>query len=288
MYPASILFVALFLSNIALAQQPRYTEKHFVNTLDTTEFRYMIPGGDGFSRTYILTSATFYDIDDDNTTFIKTTDSVLLCIEGKVINKKREGIYSFYLIKKDDHQIRYKLWEQTFKNDKLNGPWHMYTLKGPLFETRNFIDNSISGLAQTFWIDGKTIMEEKVYQGNEGDYIYRNFHKNKKLRSEISYKKGMLNGVGKKYYSDGTLQEYAEFKDDASNGVRRYYYENGQLWIEQTYKEGKYWDVIANYTRDGKKRDAGTLKNGNGTVIYYNEDGSIRETETLKNGVLVK
>ena len=35
----------------------------------------------------------------------------------------------------------------------------------------------------------------------------------------------------------------------------------------------------------GNKRDAGTLKNGNGTVILYDEDGTVMEIMTYKNGV---
>jgi antitoxin component YwqK of YwqJK toxin-antitoxin module len=88
----------------------------------------------------------------------------------------------------------------------------------------------------------------------------------------------------KKYYDNGTSQEVAEFKDGKFNGVRKYFYPNGQLWIEQTYRNGKSWTVVANYTDKGQKRDAGTLHDGNGTIIFDNEDGTARETKTYMNG----
>ena len=43
-------------------------------------------------------------------------------------------------------------------------------------------------------------------------------------------------------------------------------------------KNGKPWNAIANYTAGGQKRDPGTLKNGNGTILLYDDDGSVRET----------
>lgn len=282
------IIAALLMGHYTYAQQPRYTEKHFVNSFDTIEFKYIRPQGDGFSRTFLLTSVTCYDLDDDSTTFLKTTDSVFLCIEGYRKGNKREGVYTFYLIDKDDHTKRYRLWEQTFKNDKLDGQWRTYTLRGTLFSIRTFSNNLLIGLSQNYWIDGKTVLEEFVYQGDEQNYLYKDFYPNKNIQSEFIYKNGKLNGICKKYYPGGTIQEYAEFKDGAFHGTRRYYYDNGQVWIEQNYKDGKYWEVVANYTKEGKKRDAGTLKNGNGTVIYYDEDGSIRETETLRNGEVVK
>ena len=52
-------------------------------------------------------------------------------------------------------------------------------------------------------------------------------------------------------------------------------------------KNGRCWNVIANYKEDGQKRNPGTLKDGNGTVILYNDDDSIREIETYINGAKV-
>jgi antitoxin component YwqK of YwqJK toxin-antitoxin module len=66
---------------------------------------------------------------------------------------------------------------------------------------------------------------------------------------------------------------------------KKYYFPSGKIWIEQELKNGKPWTVIANYTENGQKRDAGTLKEGNGMVIFYNDDGTIRETVVYKNGV---
>ena len=258
-----------------------------MNYLDTSEFKYVIPNSNGFQRTYILTRATYYDLDDDSTTYMKFTDSVLICIEGVMKNKKREGVFTFSLFDIIDHSKKYKIWEQTFKNDELNGPWRHFTLRGGLVSIDTYKKGNLNH-SRTYWIDGKSLLEEADYSKDQLTYFFKNYYENQKIKSELSYMNGKLNGVCKKYYDNGKIQEYAEFKDDVFDGIRKYYYDSGQLWIEQTYKEGKYMDVIANYTRDGIKRDPGTLKKGYGTIIYYNEDGSVRETETIINGVLSK
>jgi antitoxin component YwqK of YwqJK toxin-antitoxin module len=94
----------------------------------------------------------------------------------------------------------------------------------------------------------------------------------------------MLNGVGREFYENGQLTEEVNFNNDKFHGTRKYFYPNGHLWIEQVFKDGLDWEIVANYTEDGKRRDAGTLKNGNGTVIYYNEDGTVREVSTFVQG----
>jgi len=283
-----LLVTAFIFDNCCIAQQPRYTPKKFVNSLDTSEFKYIISKESGFNRTFVLTRATYYDLDDDSTTYMKFTDSVLICIEGEVKNRKRNGIYTFSLFDLNNHSKKYKIWEQTFKDDQLNGPWRTYTLRGVIVSIDMYKKNLPNGLSRTFWIDGKTLMEETEYLADPANYVTRTYYDNQILKSEISYIQGKLNGVCKKYYDNGKIQEYAEFKDDDFHGIRKYFYDNGQIWIEQTYKNGKYLDVIANYTKDGIKRNPGTLKNGNGTIIFYDEDGSIRETQTFVNGNLSK
>ena len=105
---------------------------------------------------------------------------------------------------------------------------------------------------------------------------------------EINYKNGQLNDIGKQYYESGKLMEEQQFKDGELNGFRKYYYENGQLWVELIFNKSKPWKVVSNFDSKGNKRDAGTLSNGNGTIVYYNEDGTIREILKYKDGTEVK
>jgi len=278
------LVCCLTLPFIVLGQQPKYTFKKFVSTFDTTEFKPVIPKKDGPLKTYITADVQILDIDDDNTTYVLGNVTALLCFEGQYINQSRDGMFNVYVIDSLDHSKRFRIWQQTYSNDKLNGQWLTYTLKGTLANFQTFKNDSLHGLSRHFWIDSKTIVEETEYFNGQNKRIQKTFHKDGKPEAEIPYENGKISGTGKKYYKDGTLMEVAQFKDGEFNGVRKYYYPNGQLWIEQIYKEGKSWTVVANYTEKGQKRDGGTLKNGNGTIIFYNEDGSVRETIIYMNG----
>lgn len=106
--------------------------------------------------------------------------------------------------------------------------------------------------------------------------------------TETPYLRGKAHGTGKKYYENGIMQDCLEFKYGEIDGIRKYYHDNRQLWIEQQYFSDRPWEIIANYDRDGKRRDGGTLKDGTGTMIFYNHDNTIRETILYKNGSQVE
>jgi antitoxin component YwqK of YwqJK toxin-antitoxin module len=265
-------------------QQPNYNFRNFVRDEDTTEFKGVKPVGDGFSRAYLQTVVQVYDLDNDSTTYMMGREQALLCIEGQLRNNKREGLYTFYLIDNTDHSKRYKVWEQTFVNDKLNGEWRIFSLRGGLVRFQTYRNDSLNGVSRTYWIDGKGIMDEEEYFNGKSKFIQRTYYKSGKTESEIPYENGKSTGTVKRYYETGKVQETQEMKNGRADGVRKYYYPNGQLWIDQVYKAGKFWEVRANYTEKGQRRKAGTLHNGNGTIVYYNEDGTVREVVTYANG----
>ena len=281
-------FISLYL-NTGRGQQPNYTFRHFVRELDTSEFKITYPKGkDGLIRTYVQSGAEIWDLDDDNKTYVRGNESVVLCIEGQRKSGKREGIFTFYVIDSLDHSRRYKIWEQEYHNDKLNGPWKTYTLRGTLVEFQTYKDDSLNGIARTYWIDGKKIMDEKQYFNGTSKYVQKEFYDNGKVKIERPYENGKLTGTGRNFYEDGTIEQEVNLKNGKMDGIRKYYFPNGQLWIEEIYKDDKNWTVVANYTDKGVKRNPGTLKNGNGTIIYYNEDGTIWKTSTFVNGEEVK
>jgi antitoxin component YwqK of YwqJK toxin-antitoxin module len=268
-------------------QQPNYSFRKFVRDEDSTEFSELKPTGDGFIRSYLSTVVQVYDLDNDSTTYMMNRQQALLCIEGQLRNNKREGLFTSYLIDNADHSKRYRVWEQTYVNNKLNGQWRIFTLRGGLVRFQTYKNDSLNGISRTYWIDGKGIMDEQEYFSGKNKFIRRTYYKNGKVELEIPDSSGKPNGTIKRYYETGTIQETQEMKNGRADGVRRFYYPNGQLWIDQVYKAGKNWEIRANYTEKGQRRKAGTLHNGNGTVIYYNEDGTVREVKTFVKGAVI-
>ena len=277
-------FVSVF--PILSFSQPPYTKKYFVSYHDTSLFKSIVPKDNGFVRTYIISSPTIWDTDDNITTHVKgPVQTALICIEGRFENGKRNGLFTYYLIDSFDHSKKYKLYEQDFVNDKLTGQWKHFNLKGTVIRYQSYRNDSLKGISRDYWIDGKTIMDEREYFNGSNKFIGRKYSKTGILIQEMTIEDGVLNGPGKKYYEDGKLQEEVYFKSGEFERSWKYYHPNGQLWIEQEYKDGLLWNIIANYDEKGNKRNAGTLKNGNGTIIFYNSDGTVRETITYKNGI---
>lgn len=286
-----IVLTLLYTSSISisvLSQQANYYFKHFVSYDDPKKFVRIVPKQDGFVRTYLLISPEIYDIDVNNTTYIKSTQQVLVCIEGQYKNGQREGVFPAYIIDSIDHSKRYKIWEQTYSDNKLNGEWSTFTIKGNLVRFYTYKNDSLNGVARDYWIDGKSIIEERIYFNGKSKYIQKEYSQSGNVVEEITFVNDVPNGPAKIFYPNGILKDEFLLENGVPNGLRRYYYPTGKIWIEQQMKNGQPWTVIANYDTSGKKRDAGTLKEGNGTVILYNDNGAIREILKYINGVEVK
>lgn len=308
-YKIGYLLIGLVIYINSFAQQPPYTPK-LLRTTDAAGLIKIDTPANGIGRTFITGDVTLWDIDDNNATHIKWTyKNLLMAVEGPYKNRKREGVFVFSVIDSLNPKKTYRIYEQTFKNDQLNGVWKTYNLQGTLVTTQTFENNSAKGLLTTYWIDGKKIIDEKELIDGYRKYIQRNYDKNGFLAETITIENGKANGPrtlyfpdgkpqrqvtlvsgeptgpAKSWYETGVISEEVDLVNGEFDGVRRYYYPNGKIWIEQSYKQGKPWTVIANYDANGKKRNPGTLKNGNGTLILYNEDGAIRETVTYLNGV---
>lgn len=303
------ILMTSFLSFWIFAQSPVYTPKSFVSNLDTTEFRNSTPLKDGKVKSYLLTEPAIWDVDDNNTTHVLGGGkSCVLLITGFLKNNKKNGIFTYYLIDSLDHSRTFRIWEQSYADDKLNGEWKTYNLKGTLVKTQQFKNDSLNGISREYGIDGKTVIEEQEYfngrnkykartyfssgklekeqtfENNEINGYSKEYYENGKLKEYLTVKDGILNGVCRKYYDTGILMEEVEFRQGQFHNIRKYYHPNGKIWLVQEFNNGLPWTIIGNYDAKGIKRDAGTLKNGTGTVLYYNDDGTLRESISYLNG----
>lgn len=282
-----IFLLALLIELNLIAQSPIQTSKFLKTEIDTSNYKLIIPEKEGFQRTYILDSTQIWDINDDSTTYIKTKIKAFIIVEGNIKDDKPNGIFTYFLLDSINPKRKYKLWEQSFFNSKLNGRWSVFSLNGSLCYFETYKNDSLNGLTREFQTDGKTIVKEFEYFGGESKNIFREYFFNGKIKAETHYDDFKLNGLTKRYYDNGNMLECINFTDNEFNGNWKYYYPNGQLWLEKIYKMGKSWEAVASFTKNGEKRNPGTLKNGNGTTIYYNEDGTIREIVTYKNGKVI-
>lgn len=280
----AVAFCGLSLTT-AIAQQPAYTPKHFVRVFNEKEFETTKQIRDGLLKTYIISPITIFDVDDKATTHVRFTERAMVLIESEVKNGKREGITRHYVVDSADHSKRYLIYEQTYVNDRLNGLWKLYNLRGTPVQTENYRNDTLHGVSRQYWIDGKTIMAENDFIDGANHFIAREFFDNGKVKTETTIRNGEPNGEAKAYYESGILKDKCTLKNGKREGLRVYYYPDGKPWIENTYKNDIPWTIIANYDSKGKKRDGGTLKDGNGTMIYYDDDTTVREILRFVNGV---
>lgn len=308
-YKIALILLTVFALATSFAQQPPYKPK-LLRTENAPGLIKIDTPENGIGRTYILGDITLRDVDDKKETHIKWTyKKLLLVVEGPYKNGKREGVFVFSAIDSLNPMKTYRIYEQPFKNDQLNGVWKTFNLEGTLVSTQTFENNIAKGLSTTYWIDGKKILDEVELIDGYRKYIQRTYDKNGLLAETLTIENGKANGLHTTYYPNGKPQQQVTLVNGQPNGlakswyetgvitdevnllngqydgIRLYYYPNGKLWIEQLYKEGKSWTVIANYDANGKNRNPGTLNNGNGTLILYNDDGTVRETVNYVNGV---
>ena len=102
------------------------------------------------------------------------------------------------------------------------------------------------------------------------------------------------NGEFRAFYSNGKVSIAVTTKNGARDGIATWYYDNGQIeqaalyqYDEKSTPIGKRIEILSSFHKDGRIREKGTLKNGNGTWINYNEKGEISAVDTYKNGYRV-
>ncbi len=92
------------------------------------------------------------------------------------------------------------------------------------------------------------------------------YYNDGKLKAELGYVQGVLNGFSTWYFHNGNKQKEVYYNDGKIDGAVRYFYENGLLKAEFNVKNG---------VRDGL------------TKFYY-PNGGLKEVKSYENGELIK
>ncbi len=210
----------------------------------------------------------------------------LLYGEGKYVDGKREGLWTFYVIE-DKTFKKIKQQKVSYTNGEKVGDFKYFFPSGKVSVEGKYFSDQPEGEVKSYYEDGHLYGTRYFSNGlRTGRHTY--FYPDGKLKSERSFVNDTLNGLYQTFYSNGNLQEHFNYVKGKENGIYKYYYENGQLWIEKEYKNGLLINVIVNYDNKGNPRDKGTIKDGNGTVNYYTEDGKIYTVQTFQEGLKIK
>ncbi len=114
----------------------------------------------------------------------------------------------------------------------------------------------------------------------------------RKLRAEIPWKHGVIEGVKKEFYPDGELLSEVEMADDKANGYTKTYSPEGELMREGQMKDGKRDGSMTDYwpeTGEPRRKvvyDMGEIAED---VVMYHENGNVEKvipiTDNTREGV---
>lgn len=201
-----------------------------------------------------------------------------------------------------------KLEFANYVNGKLDGNYASYFENGNTKWEAKYQSGVLQGDYQSYFEAGG-IMEKGTYVNGKVESILSQYHPNGTILGKSQYRNGVLvrpeafyddkgnsimsNGTGifLIYNNKGIVTAKFNYLDYCRNGKAQWYYDNGQLLQEAIYKysdankpTGLRWEILSSFSSDGKSRDPGTLKNGNGTWITYDDTG--KKTVTIyQNGL---
>jgi hypothetical protein len=114
------------------------------------------------------------------------------------------------------------------------------------------------------------------------------YHPDSTLKMTTMYVNGNKEGTYLSYYPNKNPQCICSYHDDKRNGLQIIHWETGKVFMKAQYNEGKLINIYEYNNKEGKLRDYGTLKDGNGTFIHYKDDESIEYVEEYQNGIMIK
>lgn len=266
-----------------------YTRKSFVVREDTARFKDIGDRINGLSRYHFTMNVNFYDLDNSKKYIADVNQDALVAIEGYFQNKQKNGLFTIFIMDSLNPNIRYKIWEETYRNDKLNGSVKAYTLQGKLAASYQYRNDTLVGEAITYAADGIRKLSEIIYDNHPGKYLKKIYNDTTgKLMREEHYENYELNGKVRDYYPNGKIEMDEFFINGKMTGARKHFYPSGAIWHILEYNNGKPWMALGAYLENGRPLNPGNLANGTGSVLFYDEYGNVIETHIFLKGELVR
>jgi antitoxin component YwqK of YwqJK toxin-antitoxin module len=107
--------------------------------------------------------------------------------------------------------------------------------------------------------------------------IYKSYHPDGYLYSEVSYKDGKKDGISRRFYSDGKVHSIIEYREGKKVGTSKWLYTSGEVYRETPYADGKVDGIQKKLYRDGTVQAEIPYSQGNRKVGLreYNERGTL-------------
>jgi antitoxin component YwqK of YwqJK toxin-antitoxin module len=115
-----------------------------------------------------------------------------------------------------------------------------------------------------------TLKEDSGFTG-----IYKSYHPDGYIYSEVSYKDGKKDGTSRRFYSDGKVHSIIQYKEGKKVGTSEWLYTSGEVYRVSPYTNGKLDGIQKKFYRDGTIQAEIPYSQGNRKVGLkeYNERG---------------
>jgi len=167
-------------------------------------------------------------------------------------DKKDKTIVSFYETGEKFEKYQY------IADSLKHGVYRMYSQKGLLLESANYVKGKLEGERVIFNKNGTKEISE-IYKDDKLNGRYITFHPNGEMNMMGVYSDNVLSGTVSFFDSTGEIKEYVQFLNNFEVIPFQEYHENGKLKWEGMKRVDRYY---------GTKKDYGILKE-------YNENGEM-------------
>ncbi|HEX4958876.1 MAG TPA: hypothetical protein VFV46_11910 [Lacibacter sp.] len=276
--------VTEYFENGNLRYKSAYADDKLVGVKEIYHPNGKLAGRENFKDGKFLNNGDFFDENGNTTLQFGTGYRVdyfangKLSFKGNYRNGKRDGLNSWY------NETGKPKSEFNYSNGVYYGEYKTYFENGTLKERGFYSNEKINGLVEFYHPNGKLLGRNKY---NNGVFTGPDDYFDESGASILS------NGTGVYYvYNEkGTITYRCNYINYCRSGKAQWYYADGKLEQEAIYKyseahkpDGLRWEIVSSFDKDGKERDKGNLKNGNGIWVSYDENGKATETEYV-NGI---
>ncbi len=167
---------------------------------------------------------------------MKTITIILILVPFLSFSQTKEGYIDENGWKQGTHKGYSGSWlfERTYVNDTLTGPFRKYTKDGTTWETGFFKNKEYDSLWIEYYSDGSVETIKNYNQGiKQGEF--KEFYKSGKLKYEAVFNSDTIVGEAKNYFESGAIRA----KGNRRNGEWITYHANGEIASIEKFKDGK-------------------------------------------------
>ena len=162
-----------------------------------------------------------------------------------------------------------------------------FYFSGKVKRTYSLVNSLIHGESILYYPNGKKAsslcFDMGILQGPAIEYGPKEI-----IVKEFNYKSNILDGFGKKFYSDGNLQETVFFVEGKIHGRNLHYYPNGTIEKDLYFNYGEPLGENVEFYSSGKLKTKSFYLDGklNGKEYAYYPNAKLKMIANYKNGIL--